>query len=61
MGSKAIAILGPLLYALISAIAGPREAVFAVLPFLVFGMLIIFAVREPRRQSEPRLNTDARG
>ena len=48
VGSKAMAILGPLLYAGISAVAGPREAVFAVLPFLAIGMLLLLPVREPR-------------
>lgn len=49
VGSKAIAILGPLLYAAISMVAGPRGAVFAVLPFLVLGLVLLLPVRDPRR------------
>jgi UMF1 family MFS transporter len=48
VGSKAMAILGPLLYAAMSAAWGPRAAVFAVLPFLLAGLLILLPVREPQ-------------
>lgn len=52
VGSKAIAILGPLLYAALSAAYGPRAAVFAVLPFLIAGLLLLLPVREPRPEHE---------
>jgi UMF1 family MFS transporter len=52
VGSKAMAILGPLLYAGMSALWGPRAAVFAVLPFLLAGLLILLPVREPRPARE---------
>ncbi len=53
VGSKAMAILGPLLYAGISASLGPRAAVFAVLPFLLGGLIILLPVREPRSAEQP--------
>lgn len=52
VGSKAIAILGPLLYAALSTAYGPRAAVFAVLPFLIAGLLLLLPVREPRQTRE---------
>ena len=61
VGSKAMAILGPLLYAGISVVAGPRGAVFAVLPFLVFGLLLLLAVRDPRRSRPPDRGFDVVG
>ncbi len=52
VGSKAMAILGPLLYAGLSAAWGSRAAVFAVLPFLLVGLLLLLAVREPSRTTD---------
>ena len=49
IGTKAMSIFGPLLFALLGWLAGPRAAVFAVLPFLVGGILLLMRVREPRR------------
>lgn len=49
VGSKAMAIFGPLIYALLSTAATPRvAAVFSVLPFLVAGLVLLLLVREPR-------------
>lgn len=48
VGGKAVAIVGPLLYAGVSAAYGPRMAVFAVLPFLIGGILLLIPVKEPR-------------
>lgn len=47
IGSKALAIFGPLLYAGLTMLAGPRFGIFAVLPFLVGGLLLLRWVREP--------------
>ena len=47
IGTKAMSIFGPLLFAALGTMAGPRLAVFAVLPFLAIGMLLLLPVREP--------------
>ena len=48
IGTKAMSIFGPLLFAYLATVAGPRLAVFAVLPFLVLGVILLLPVREPR-------------
>ncbi len=48
IGTKAMSIFGPLLFAAVGTAFGPRLAVFAVLPFLAIGMLLLLPVREPR-------------
>lgn len=48
IGTKAMSIFGPLLFAALGTLAGPRMAVFAVLPFLVGGILLLIPVKEPR-------------
>ena len=52
IGTKAVSIFGPLLFAALGTMAGPRLAVFAVLPFLIGGLLLLLPVQEPsvRRQ-----------
>ncbi|MEM6561262.1 MAG: MFS transporter [Planctomycetota bacterium] len=47
LGNKAAAVFGPLLFAGFALIGGPRFGVFAVLPFLVVGLVILLRVREP--------------
>ena len=54
IGTKAMSIFGPLLFAGVGTIAGPRFAVFAVLPFLVIGMALLIPVREPRDEPPAR-------
>ncbi len=48
IGTKAMSIFGPLLFAIVGTFAGPRLAVFAVLPFLLGGLILLSRVREPR-------------
>ncbi|MEM8873204.1 MAG: MFS transporter [Planctomycetota bacterium] len=48
IGSKAVSVFGPLLYVVLSAALGARFGVFAVLPFLLAGLLILLTVREPK-------------
>jgi UMF1 family MFS transporter len=48
IGTKAMSIFGPLLFAALGTLAGPRMAVFAVLPFLIGGILLLIPVKEPR-------------
>jgi len=49
LSGKAISIFGPLLFAAVATGLGPRYGVFAVLPFLVVGLVLILMVKEPRR------------
>jgi UMF1 family MFS transporter len=49
LSGKAISIFGPLVYsAVTTGTQNPRTGVFAVLPFLVIGLLLVLFVREPR-------------
>ena len=48
LSGKAISVFGPLLFAGLSALGGPRAGVYAVLPFLVVGLVILLFVKEPR-------------
>ncbi|MEM7806657.1 MAG: MFS transporter [Planctomycetota bacterium] len=48
IGTKAMSIFGPLLFAGVGILAGPRFAVFAVLPFLIVGLILLQFVREPK-------------
>ena len=54
IGTKAMSIFGPLLFALLGTLAGPRTAVFGVLPFLVLGLILLVPVREPRDETSRR-------
>ncbi len=47
IGTKAMSIFGPLLFAAVATLVGSQYAVFAVLPFLVGGILLLLPVREP--------------
>ena len=46
IGSKAVSIFGPLLFAGVGMVAGPRASVLAVLPFLSIGLLLLIPVKE---------------
>ncbi len=52
LSGKAISVFGPLLFAGLSALGGPRAGVYAVLPFLVVGLIILLFVQEPRLKKE---------
>jgi UMF1 family MFS transporter len=45
VGSKAVATLGPLLYLLLTLVAGPRWGAVAVLPFLIVGAWLLWRVK----------------
>ncbi len=48
IGTKAMSIFGPLLFAGVGTITGsPRLAIFAVLPFLIGGLALLSRVKEP--------------
>ena len=51
IGSKAVAVLGPLLFALLSVAGGPRYGALAVLPFLAVGLVMLLYVRVPAVKS----------
>jgi MFS transporter, UMF1 family len=48
LSGKAISIFGPMIFAVIATKMGPRNGVYAVLPFLVIGLVLVLFVREPR-------------
>jgi UMF1 family MFS transporter len=48
IGTKAMSIFGPLAFAGMGMLAGPRWGVLAVLPFLVIGLALLLRVKEPR-------------
>ena len=52
LSGKAISVFGPLLFAGLSALGGPRAGVYAVLPFLVVGLIVLLFVQEPRVNKE---------
>ncbi len=47
IGTKAMSVFGPLLFAGVGTMFGPRLAVFAVLPFLLGGLVLLSFVQEP--------------
>jgi UMF1 family MFS transporter len=49
LSGKAISIFGPALFALVATATSPRTGVFAVVPFLVIGLILLLKVREPQR------------
>ena len=54
VSSKAVAIFGPLLYAAIATVGGPRYGPAAVLPFLLAGLILLLFVRpRPRAGDAP--------
>ena len=53
LSGKAISVFGPLLFAGLSALGGPRAGVYAVLPFLVVGLVVLLFVKEPRVAEAP--------
>jgi UMF1 family MFS transporter len=48
IGTKAMSVFGPLLFAVVGTMFGPRLSVFAVLPFLIIGLILLSRVQEPR-------------
>jgi len=54
LSGKAISVFGPLLFSVAAtASEDARTGVFAVLPFLVIGLIMIFFVKEPRKVPNP--------
>ncbi|HLL87769.1 MAG TPA: MFS transporter [Tepidisphaeraceae bacterium] len=48
LSGKAISIFGPALFAVVATRFGVRTGVYAVLPFLVVGLILVLRVKEPR-------------
>jgi MFS transporter, UMF1 family len=48
LSGKAMSAFGPMLYAAVATATGARYGVYAVLPFLVVGLILVLKVREPR-------------
>lgn len=48
VSGKFASVLGPLIYSGLATALGSRYGIFAVLPFLLLGMIVLLFVREPR-------------
>lgn len=54
LAGKAVSVVGPLCYALLSSAFGTRMGVLAVLPFLIAGLVLVLFVRAPHVRAQPQ-------
>lgn len=52
LAGKAVSVIGPLCYAMLSSAFGTRMGVLAVLPFLVAGLILVLRVRAPHERAQ---------
>lgn len=52
LAGKAVSVIGPLCYAMLSSAFGTRMGVLAVLPFLVAGLILVLRIRAPHERAQ---------